>query len=98
MEILCWNVRGVGNPRTVRALRHEFRSLKPQIIFLSETKCNDSKLAGIKKASNLACGFSVPSKGSSGGLMLLWEEEINVAINSFSEGQIDATVKMDMGW
>ncbi|CAB4320655.1 unnamed protein product [Prunus armeniaca] len=38
MTILCWNVRGLGNPRTFRALRFLLRDKKPRIIFLSETK------------------------------------------------------------
>lgn len=44
------------------------------------------------------CGFSVPSNGRSGGLAILWKEELNLSIISFSLGHIDAAVKNSENW
>ncbi|KAK1390808.1 hypothetical protein POM88_018986 [Heracleum sosnowskyi] len=37
MSYLCWNCRGMGNPRSVQALRHWSATLSPHIVFLAET-------------------------------------------------------------
>jgi hypothetical protein len=34
--------------------------------------------------------------GSSGGLMLLWKKDLQVSVNSFSVGHIDARIKWRM--
>ena len=43
--------------------------------------------------------FVVPSIGSSGGLILLWKEELKVDIKTFSQNHIDAWVNGgEVGW
>ena len=44
MNILSWNVRGLGNPRTFRALNDLLREKNPHIVFLMETKCTSVQL------------------------------------------------------
>lgn len=66
-------------------------------MFLSVTKCNDGKVNRIKNELFFEGSFSVPSDGRSGGLALLWSKDINLSINSFSMGHIDATIKEDLG-
>ena len=38
MNLLSWNCRGLGNPRSVNALKEVIRIEKPKIVFLMETK------------------------------------------------------------
>jgi exonuclease III len=38
MKILSWKCQGIGNPRTVRALKKLIASHQPDIVFLMETK------------------------------------------------------------
>ncbi|KAL0361134.1 UNVERIFIED_CONTAM: hypothetical protein Sradi_3797900 [Sesamum radiatum] len=38
-------------------------------------------------------GLGVPSKGRSGGLLLLWRKDVEVWIQSFSNNHVDATIQ-----
>lgn len=98
MKTLCWNARGLGNPRALRALRHLVESNKPQLIFLMETKCDVRKCEQIKRELNFDCGLFVPCKGRNGGLLLCWKEDSDVRILSYSEGHIDAIIKKTHGF
>ncbi|KAK6163327.1 hypothetical protein DH2020_000191 [Rehmannia glutinosa] len=60
----------------------------PHIIFLSEMKCGISKVDKIKTQLTFN-GFSVPSRGSSGGLALLWRKGISVVLRGYSDRFID---------
>lgn len=93
MKILCWNVRGLGNPRVIRALRHEIKNGNPQIIFLSETKCDQKKVEAVKSVLKFECSFSVPSVGTSGGMLLFWNSDTDISITSYSKGHIDTIIK-----
>lgn len=88
----------VGNLRTLRALRHVVRILNPQLVFLIKTKSNQETKSKMKILLNFQGAFNVPSKGLSGGLMLLWDEDLKILISSFSDGHIDAIVKEEVGW
>lgn len=52
----------------------------------------------LKGMLNFHDGFSVECKGKSGGLILLWAEEVDLSNNSYSVGHIDATIKEPDGW
>lgn len=93
MKILSWNVQGMGNPRTFRALRHIIRSHHPQLVFLMETKLRGNKGDKLRRDLQFECGLVVPSEGQSGGLMLLWQSGTDVVIRSYSKGHIDAMVQ-----
>jgi exonuclease III len=43
MKILSWNCQGLGNPRTVRALKKLLASHSPDLLFIMETKLVNSK-------------------------------------------------------
>lgn len=97
MKIPCWNVQGLENPRMLQELRHEVRSIKPQVVFLVETKGKRVLEGKIKLAPKFG-SISVTSKRNSGGLMLLWNGDCNIDINSFSNGHIDSTIKEKASW
>lgn len=46
MKYLCWNVRGLGNPRNVRHLKNKLRSVHPRLVFLMETKLSLKQMEG----------------------------------------------------
>ncbi|BFG30893.1 hypothetical protein CerSpe_171670 [Prunus speciosa] len=93
MTILCWNVRGLGNPRTFRALRYLLRDKNPDVIFLSETKKTIQQMAGVSAQLGAIGQFSVSRNGRAGGLALLWRHGVKVSIRSFSSGHIDAMIE-----
>lgn len=97
MKTICWNVRGMGNPQTVRNLKHEVQKSSPQIVFIFKTKCNEDRAEFVKRVLGFDNCFAVSSNGQSGGLALFWNNESSVNISSFSLGHIDTTVKSNSG-
>ncbi|KAL5740942.1 hypothetical protein ACOSQ2_030122 [Xanthoceras sorbifolium] len=92
MKILCWNVRGLGNPRTFRALRARVREDKPEMIFLSETRLNSFGAGNIRVHLGFDGCFVVDRVGTGGGLILLWQNSVDVTVRSFNCGHIDCIV------
>ena len=97
MKILCWNIRGLGNPRTVRALHDLVKSKVAQIVFLTETKAEVSTMERVRQRIGFKYGFHVPRVGLSGGLSLMWVEEIELSIQSYSRHHIDSLVQGTYG-
>ena len=71
LRIISWNCRGLGNPRSVRALHDLVRCWNPKIVFLMETKSKKNRMERIKNRIGFANGLIVPSVGRSGGIALL---------------------------
>ncbi|KAK6132366.1 hypothetical protein DH2020_033887 [Rehmannia glutinosa] len=93
MSIICWNCRGLGNPRTIQELRNTIRSKSPQLVFLCETKCNSPVIENLKQSFNFF-GFSVDARGHSGGLALLWSKDIVVSLRGYSDRYIDVDTEL----
>lgn len=70
MTIICWNVRGLRNPRAVRRLHAFLKSYNLQIIFLMETKIDKLRMEGVKRKCGFKCGINVAAERSRGGLCL----------------------------
>ena len=92
MKTICWNVRGLGNPRAMGRLRRLIRERRPDLLFLSETRLKGARVDRLKWKLGFNNGFGVHAVGLSGGLHLLWHEGIEVSIQSYSKGHIDASV------
>lgn len=97
MRAISWNCRGIGNPQSVWALHDMVRSWKPKFVFLMEPKSKIKRMEKIKNRIGFANGLIVSSRGRSGGVALLWTQEVNLDINSYSESHIDAFVKESEG-
>jgi exonuclease III len=95
MRILSWNCRGLGNPWTVRDLCRLVKEKKPAMVFIMETKLLARKLESIKIKVGFTNLFGVDNVGKSGGLALLWNNEVNVEIQNYSRRHINAVVQLD---
>lgn len=92
MIILCWNCRGLGNPRTVQVLKDLVLSHRPDLVFLSETKCKQQRMGHIRAQLSFNGAFTVDAVGHSGGLAIMWKSPIQVALRSFSKFHIDVAI------
>jgi hypothetical protein len=96
MNLLSWNCRGLGNPRTVRDLHQMVKERRPNFVFLMETMCSKQYMDRIKLRLGFDNLFVVDPVGRSGGLALLWYKEDNLEIFNYSRRHINVVVK-DMG-
>lgn len=92
MRILCWNCRGVGNPRAVNAMEDLVLNYKPSILFLMETKVHGVRMNQIKNLLHYSNCFSVDSIGIGGGLSLMWNNDVQLQVSYFSSNFIDCTI------
>ncbi|GMI66193.1 hypothetical protein HRI_000288600 [Hibiscus trionum] len=97
MSILAWNIRGVGNRKSVRALQNSIFKIKPTVIFLSETKQNKRYLEKIKMKMKMDCSFYVEPQGLAGGLALWWKTEADVTILGYDQNLIDTKIRLQEG-
>lgn len=81
MIFLLWNYRGLGRPATIRSLREYSLSNRPDVIFLSETKLSDEKrVTTVASILGFTKFHFLPSTGKSGGLLLLWKDNIDINV------------------
>lgn len=95
MNLICWNVRGAGNPRTFRALKDVVKLHHPDVLFLSETKSSKRKMESLRVALNFKNAMIIESRGLSGGLCLLWSEDTHITIRSFSRNHVDCNISLN---
>ena len=92
MNILSWNCQGIGVALTVRNLKEECLRIKPQLVFLMETK---QKKRTVRKARR-KCGFTedwlVDPIGIGGGLALWWTDDVIVNILFSSSNIIHTSI------
>ena len=89
MSYISWNCRGLGNPRTIRALGDLLRDYKPIFLFLMETISYASRIEEIRVKFGFDHCFSVDRRGRSGGLAVLWKQAAHCQVDSFSSHHID---------
>ncbi|CAM8957099.1 unnamed protein product [Rhodiola kirilowii] len=92
MKLLSWNCRGLGRPRTVRALRDAIRAVSPQVVCLMETKKKDADGNWLKWKLGFPNGLVVGCRGRSGGLAMLWNDRVNITLLSYSRSHIDVVL------
>ena len=95
MKIMNWNFQGLGNQRAVDVLSHLVREKALKILFLMETKQSVSEMKQIQAGLPYRSMFMVPSIRRNGGLALLWMEEIELHVQTFTLNHIDALIMDD---
>jgi ribonuclease HI len=92
MNIISWNCRGLGNPRSVQDFRRLVKEKRPNLVFLMETKLRKYKLENIRVKVGFTNMFVVDCVGKSGGLALFWDDGWEVEVQNYSHRHINAIV------
>lgn len=95
MNALVWNVRGLGNPRAFHEFRRLLAAVAPRLVFLCETRLGSRKCDRWRTILGFKGLFVVDSVGQKGGLILMWDNTVDVTILSYSSGHIDCVVSAD---
>jgi hypothetical protein len=63
-----------------------------EVLFLMETKLDSVGMERIRIILGFSCAFTVPSRGSRGGLAMLWKAGIQLEIQNYSYHHIDSCI------
>lgn len=93
---IVWNCRGLGRAAAIRHLRSLISSHQPDFIFLSETKCNSSfDMSSLSISLSFDRVEFVPSRGTAGGLVLMWHDVVNLTVIFSNENIINCVIQED---
>jgi hypothetical protein len=93
MTHLVWNCQGSGDSLRSSTINHLARllaSTKAQVCFLIETRNSSITKTAIKNRFNYKEAFVVPAQGQSGGLWLIWSDEVDITVIDHSHNFIFA--------
>ena len=100
MNCISWNYRGLGNPQRVRELSDLVRAKDPNLVFLLETKKKKSYVERLMCKLKFDNMFIVLRRNLGGGLALLWKNDLNLHVRTYSPHHIDVVVNLgvDDAW
>lgn len=76
MNILCWNCRGTAAKGFIALIKEMRRNYDSSILFLLETHSSGVRAQNQAKKTGFSGRFIVDSRGQSGGIWCLWDENI----------------------
>uniref|UniRef100_A0A803PAC6 Reverse transcriptase domain-containing protein n=1 Tax=Cannabis sativa TaxID=3483 RepID=A0A803PAC6_CANSA len=92
MKIVSWNARGIGSERAFRNLSRLVTVCKPDILFIMESRLAKHDVETLRLKLHFDSGLEVPRIGRSGGLILLWTNDVIVNLLSQSISHFDCYV------
>jgi exonuclease III len=95
MKIISWNCRGLRKSAAVHALLELQGRLKPDVLFLSETHLSKARAENLKRKMFFNHMIMYKSDGRSGGLLLLWRNDLNVTSNRVHNNYL--VIRIDEG-
>lgn len=94
MKILSWIPRGLGNPRGFWILHDLLTKEEPNLVFLQETKVKTSFFTTKQFSLGYRNGLGLDCEGRSGGLAVLWKDDIDFEVLHFSSHHIHGVVTL----
>ena len=88
MKAIAYNCRGLGNQPAVMGLLELWKAEDPDVLFLSETKLDKEGMKRIKTLLNMAHMEVKECEERSGGLALLWKEDVNLVVNQIGRAHV----------
>ncbi|KAK2648963.1 hypothetical protein Ddye_016452 [Dipteronia dyeriana] len=98
MKILVWNVRGMGSSRAFQVLLKLKQAYNPDVLFLMETKVNHSQMERIRVKLGFSSNLVVDCVGTKGVLSLMWSDDTNIRLLSYSSFHMDVQIDSQRGF
>ncbi|KAK9984457.1 hypothetical protein SO802_033982 [Lithocarpus litseifolius] len=95
MIVLSWNCRGLENQRAVNILSHLMREKAPNILFLIETKQTVEEMRRVQGELHYDSMLAISCLGRKGGLAMLWNNDVDLHIQTYTQNHIDALIFID---
>jgi exonuclease III len=98
MKLLSWNCRGLGKPAAIRDFKKILQTHKPDIVFLMETKLQSTdfhkkvRIPGDILPNSCIVDCIISSSNRSGGLAMLWSNDVKLDIIAYNERVIDCYI------
>lgn len=92
---IFWNCRRLGNPSSINALQSLVQKFSPEILFLSETKCNKKEIRRVQDRLRYDKGAWIEAAGRAGGIALFWTDEVEIQVKAKDDHFIDCIVSED---
>ena len=93
MKCILWNCRGANKPQFRRSIRYLMKKFKTDILAVFETHAGGEAASRICQGLGFGNSFRVDACGQSGGLWLLWREELGeLEVVKFSDQFIYAKI------
>jgi hypothetical protein len=89
MKICGCNCRGLGKSSAVGALVDLHKRLKPDVFFLSETHLTKARAGTVRRKLGYDHMIESESDGRSGGLLMLWNNNIKVTSSTAHTNYLD---------
>ncbi|KAM4069726.1 hypothetical protein ACB094_12G111200 [Castanea mollissima] len=98
MKLLSWNCQELGNPWTVRSFQKIVKDQVPKICFLVETRLDKKGYKKHCKDLPFPNQFIVKNPDSSGGLAMVWKNDVDIDVINFTQNHILAKVREEDGF
>ena len=95
MIVLNWNCREPGNHHIANVLSHLVREKVPNILFLMEKKQTVDKMKKIQADLHYDSMLVIPCVRKAGGLAMLWKDDVDLHVQTYSLNHIDARIMTD---
>ncbi|KAF7831469.1 F-box protein interaction domain protein [Senna tora] len=84
MKILGWNCRGIRSTLTVQRLHQILAEQKPDLVFISKTLSTANIATNMMQRFGFTYSTSIYVIGKSGGMIVAWNERINISVMDVS--------------